>query len=130
LAGCLGQENESLLSELQQISTGLDHIKQIVSAQQLHAKNNTLRVRVSPTQLFEQAVAMDAGTGADDDIRLVCKFDTIESAALDKHKVLQILINLLSNARKAVAATGRSDGQIELATARLNATAKFALNLK
>lgn len=118
---CLGQEQNELLNELTGITDGLAHLKQIVSAQQQHAKNGTLRERVAPVELFEQAIAMDLGSSASEQVMIVRQFQEVAPAALDKHKVLQILINLLSNAKKAVA--GRRDGerQIVVSTAVVSA---------
>jgi signal transduction histidine kinase len=102
-AQCLGQEQKELLGELEGITTGLSHLKQIVGAQQQHAKNGTLRERVAPVDLFEQAIVMDLGCSSVDRLEIVRDFQDIAPTAMDKHKVLQILINLLSNAKKAVA---------------------------
>src|SRR5437588_12169964 len=91
LADCLGEEQTSVLSELSNLSTGLEHIKQIVGAQQQHAKNNTLREKVSPADLFERAIAMDLGAAASSgQAQIVRSFAEIAPAALDQHKILQI----------------------------------------
>jgi signal transduction histidine kinase len=113
---CLGEEQKQLLCELDGITNGLSHLKQIVGAQQQHAKNGTLRERVSPVDLFEQAIAMDLGIPAARQIQIVRDFAEVGPTALDKHKVLQILINLLSNAKKAVAAHDGAAGQIVVST--------------
>ncbi len=105
------------MSELGSIATGLEHIKKIVGAQQQHAKNDTLRERMSPHQLFEEAVAIVFGTEPDGEPELVRRFQPdIPATALDKHKVLQILINLLANAKKAVNASGGATKSITVAT--------------
>ncbi len=114
LADCLAKENANLLEELKTVSTGLDHIKGIVSAQQKHAKEGALRERVSPAEIFEQAIEMDLGSTAVDRVEIVRNFQPIASVAMDKHKVLQILINLLSNAKKAVASNNGQGRRIEL----------------
>jgi signal transduction histidine kinase len=101
-ADCLGKQHEGLLQELQSVATGLDHIKNIVSAQQQHAKNGNLREKVAPSELFERAIAMDLGSTSDQRIEIVRDFADVSAVAMDKHKVLQILINLLSNAKRAV----------------------------
>ena len=111
-AACLGREQTQLLGELEGVTNGLSHLKQIVSAQQQHAKNGTLRERVTPVELVEQAIAMDLGASAGQQIQIVRDFQEIGPTALDKHKVLQILINLLSNAKKAVAGAQSQDKQI------------------
>jgi len=115
-AQCLGQEQTELLGELEGITNGLSHLKQIVGAQQQHAKNETLRERVTPVDLFEQAIAMDLGTASGEQLQIVRDFEDIGPSALDKHKGLQILINLLSNARKSVIAHQAAAKQIVVCT--------------
>jgi signal transduction histidine kinase len=116
LSECLGREQQELLAEVQTMEEGLDHVKQIVSAQQRHAKDGTMRAKVVPAELFEQAIGMDLGSTSDQQVKIVRNMQDIEAAALDKHKVLQILINLLSNAKKAALASGRTDKQVTVST--------------
>ena len=49
LSECLSQEHKGLMDELQTVATGLDHIKQIVVAQQQHAKSGSVRKKVPPS---------------------------------------------------------------------------------
>jgi nitrogen-specific signal transduction histidine kinase len=105
-----------LIDELRTVSTGLDHIKEIVSAQQQHAKRGSARVKVSPADLFERAIGMDVGVSTDGNLTIVRDFQQIGPVVMDKHKVLQILVNLLSNAKKAVIASSRPEKRIELST--------------
>ncbi len=116
LSECLSREHTGLIDELRTVSTGLDHIKEIVSAQQQHAKSGSARVKVSPADLFERAIGMDIGVSTDKGLTVVRDFQQIGPVVMDKHKVLQILINLLSNAKKAVIASSRPEKRIELST--------------
>jgi signal transduction histidine kinase len=120
LAGCLSAEQKNLVTELQNVATGLDHIKEIVGAQQRHAKQGDLREKIAPSDLFENTIAMGFGTGGTAGVKIVREFEPIEPVALDKHKVLQILINLLTNAKKAVAASNRPEKIITLAVRKIN----------
>jgi signal transduction histidine kinase len=114
LSECLSQEHKGLMDEIQGLTTGLDHIKQIVVAQQQHAKSGSVREKVAPRDVFEKAIAMDLGVSTDENLTIVRDFQDVSPLALDKHKVLQILINLLSNAKKAVTASSRPKKQIVL----------------
>jgi signal transduction histidine kinase len=116
LAECLSLEQKTLLSELSSITSGLEHIKHIVGTQQQHAKNDTLRERISPKQLLEEAIVMVFGANAGSQVELVRDFDPgVSAVALDKHKVLQILINLLSNAKRAVNGSTQAQKRIFIA---------------
>jgi len=122
VADCLGQEQAVILSELRTLGQGLEHIKHIVATQQEHAKSNTLRVRITPAEVVEEAIRMDLGTASGGGIQIVREFEPIEAVAIDKHKVIQILINLLSNAKRAVQAAGRPAKQVTITTRRVNST--------
>jgi len=116
LSECLDQENQGLLTELQSMAAGLDHIKQIVGAQQQHAKSGVVREKVVPSELFDLAISMDLGIAGEQNFTIVRNFAQIGPVVLDKHKLLQILINLLSNAKRAVAGSARADKQIVVST--------------
>jgi signal transduction histidine kinase len=115
LTDCLTGEQSQLLSELDRVGKGVEHIKEIVSAQQNHARGGTLRQRVNPGELFDEAISLALGGESESALHIERDFQSIESAALDKHKVLQILVNLLTNARRA-AETGRRAARIAVAT--------------
>jgi signal transduction histidine kinase len=98
---CLGEEQNSILSEVQSLSGGIEHIKQIVAAQQSMAKVSQVRTRAKPASLIDNAVAMASPSNfASVEIHRHCQ--DCPEMMIDQHKVMQILINLLSNARHAV----------------------------
>ena len=57
---------------------------------------------------------MDVRTSSGVELRIVRDFEPMAPVALDQHKVLQVLINLLSNAKKSVAACSRTGKNITL----------------
>jgi signal transduction histidine kinase len=130
LSDCLSREHTGFVEELRTVATGLDHIKEIVSAQQQHAKNGSVREKVTPAEMFEKAIAMDLGVSANDNLTIVRDFPEIVPLAMDKHKVLQILINLLSNSKKAVIASSRPNKRIELSTRRIDDGEKITVRFE
>jgi signal transduction histidine kinase len=119
LSTCLTKEHKGLLDELQSVATGLDHIKEIVAAQQQHAKSGSVREKISPGDVFEKAITMDLGVSTDQNLTIVRDYQEITPVALDKHKLLQVLINLLSNAKKAVIASPNPLRKIVLSTRKI-----------
>ena len=101
LTSCLNEEQSNMLNEVQNLSRGIDHIKQIVAAQQSMAKNSNVRVALEPAALIETALQMQP-PGLEQEARLEKRIDPMPRLLLDEHKILQILINLISNARQAV----------------------------
>jgi signal transduction histidine kinase len=130
LSECLSREHSGLIEELRTVATGLDHIKEIVSAQQQHAKSGSARVKMSPTDLFERAIAMDIGVSKVENLTIVRDFPPIDAVVIDKHKVLQILINLLSNAKKAVIASTQANKRIAVSTRKIDSGDKIILQFQ
>ncbi|HEY1922790.1 MAG TPA: ATP-binding protein, partial [Tepidisphaeraceae bacterium] len=100
-------------------ATGLDHIKEIVAAQQQHAKSGSVREKMSPGDILDKAVTMDLGVSTEHNLTIVRDYQETTPVALDKHKLLQILINLLSNAKKAVISSSNPLKQIVLTTKKI-----------
>ena len=86
--------------ELDGMGEKADHIKHIVTVQQEFAGLSTFTQATDMAALIEDAIRINTlgKYGAE----IVREFGPAPRVLVDKHKVLQILINLLSNARHAV----------------------------
>ena len=109
LAGVLGEEQARLATEMQEMGRSIEHIKQIVQMQQTHAKSSTLLEPVSPVALMEDAVRVNLVSFDRHNVQVVREYGQVAPTRLDRHKVLQILINLVSNAKNAL--KGNPPGQ-------------------
>jgi len=96
----LATEQNELLAELEGTSTKADHIKHIVAVQQEFAGDSNFRQATDVEGLIEDAIRINTleRVGAE----IVREFAPGPRVSVDKHKVLQILINLLSNAKHAL----------------------------
>lgn len=113
LAKVLAEEQAFLLQETELVRKHIDHIKDIVSMQQSYAKVAGVTEIVKITELVEDAVRMNAGALARHDVKLVREFDSnIPQMIVDKHKVLQILVNLIRNAKYACEDAGRKEKRL------------------
>jgi signal transduction histidine kinase len=113
LASCLDEEHRQIVSEISSLAAGIDHIKQIVAAQQTLAKRVNIDTPAEPAKLMETALVMQ-GIASRTDIAVIRRFASIPPVKLDQHKVLQILINLISNASQSVSVANPSHKQIVL----------------
>ncbi|MBI2514512.1 MAG: PAS domain S-box protein [Opitutae bacterium] len=127
LASELTKEQEAMLAELDQLRKNVDHIKDIVAMQQSYAKTSGLTEAMSVPDLIEDAVRMNAGSLARHDVDVIRDYQVRPVVVLDKHKVLQILVNLIRNAKYACDETGRSDKQIKLRLATDEQTVQIAV---
>ena len=102
LARVLADEHNTLLSEMVSLGHSLEHIGQVVQMQQSYAKDSTVRAQVRPADLMEDAVRVNLSSINKNGVHIIREFESIPTAMLDKHKVLQILINLISNGSNAL----------------------------
>jgi PAS domain S-box-containing protein len=113
LAGFLAEEQAFLMRETETVKKHIDHIKDIVSMQQSYAKVAGVTEIVKVAELVEDAVRMNVGALARHEVKLVRDFDPkVPQIIVDKHKVLQILVNLIRNAKYACEDGGNKEKQL------------------
>ncbi len=109
LAEHLLEERRVTLSELESLNGSTEHAKQCVAMQQGMAKAGGLYESVIFADLVEQAVMINK-EGLDSLQVVVTKnFIDIPEVMIDKHQVLQILVNLIRNAGQAMQAATRRE---------------------
>jgi PAS domain S-box-containing protein len=102
LAGHLAAEQNTVLKELDHLQKNIEHIKEIVSTQQAHASSTGLVEPLDLRELLETALRMNAASLKRHEVVVVREFQDIPPVLGDKHKVLQILVNLITNAGQAM----------------------------
>jgi C4-dicarboxylate-specific signal transduction histidine kinase len=112
LADRLSAEQADLLSEAEALSKNIAHIKDIVSVQQSYAKVSGIIESLPPASLVEDALQMNKAAFDRHGIEVVREFGDTPLVRVDKHKVLQILINVVRNAKYAVDQKPRSEKKI------------------
>lgn len=108
----LAGEQALVLAELASLRKNIEHIKDIVAMQQSYAKISGVVETVRVADLVEDTLRMNAGALARHDVRVIREYGPVTPISTDKHKVLQILINVVRNAKDACDESGRSDKQI------------------
>ena len=102
------------LEELAALRDHLEHIKDTVAMQQSYAKLCGVTEVVEVVDLVEDSLRLNAGAFARHGVTLRREFGAVAPITVDKHKVLQILVNLVRNAKYACDESGRSDKFITL----------------
>ncbi|WP_232291161.1 DAHL domain-containing protein [Burkholderia ubonensis] len=102
LAQTVSTERQGMLDEIANLTKSIDHIKDIVATQQRHAGASMLFETVQVGDLIDDALRICGDSLARHRVRVVKEFEDVPAPSLDKHRVLQILVNLISNAKHAM----------------------------
>ena len=96
----LAGEQKELIVKMTSVGEHIEHIKDIVAMQQSYAKVSGVFENLKPIALVEDALRINATAFDRHHIDLVREFDhDAPTVSVDRHKVLQVLINLLRNAK-------------------------------
>jgi signal transduction histidine kinase len=102
LADALETEREQLLAELQHLCDSVDHIKNVVAMQQSYAGAGRMLELARISDLMEDALRIQGASMSRHCVQVQRDYAPVDAAALDKTRVMQILVNLLENARQAM----------------------------
>ncbi|MBI2947002.1 MAG: HAMP domain-containing protein [Verrucomicrobia bacterium] len=107
----LATENGWVRDEVKSIMRHVEHIKEIVAMQQSYAQVSGVREMLSVSQLMEDALHINATAFQRHGVELERDYETVPALLLERHKILQILVNLLRNAKEALI-EGRKEKRI------------------
>jgi PAS domain S-box-containing protein len=113
LAECLVAEQSTAMQELHTLRKNIEHIKEIVAMQQNYARVVGVTEKVKVTDLVEDALRLNSGTLARHEVELAREYEPeLPEVIVERHKVLQILVNLIRNAKYACDESGRRDKRL------------------
>jgi signal transduction histidine kinase len=123
----VASEQAGALQELEGLSRNIEHIKDIVAVQQSYASPVGLSEPVQVIDLVEDALRMNARGLERNEIQTTREYDPNPPVVnADKHKVLQILINLIRNAKQSCDESGRADKQLVIRVFNGDGTVKIS----
>jgi signal transduction histidine kinase len=118
-AKLLASERDELVSEMAGVVQHIEHIKEIVAMQQSYAKVFGVMEPVPPAALVQDALRMNAAALERHGVRVIQQLDeNVPAALVDRHKVLQILVNLLRNAKYALDEQAPAEKRLEIQVSR------------
>ena len=116
-----------MLDEVKALSENVEHIKRIVAMQQTYARVSGIQETVALAELIESALRIDAESFSRHGVHVIREFTDVPTVNLDKHRALQIFVNLLQNAKHACNESNKSQKCI---TIRILRCAKEAVRIE
>ncbi|MBE0544412.1 MAG: AAA family ATPase [Verrucomicrobia bacterium] len=127
LAEHLLAEQAALVGELDSLQRNVEHIKEIVAMQQSYAAFRGVKEMINVVNLVEDSLRMHEDALIRHRVELVREFETVPLLNLEKHKILQILVNLLRNAKHACQDSERDDRQLTVRVANSGGSIKISV---
>ena len=114
LSKTLQQEKKDFHGELDALIERVEHIKEVVSMQQTFARVSGVKEKFLLSDAIEDAIKINNAGLQRHGVNISCDICTQAEIVAERHKVIQILINLISNAKYAVSATDNPDKQVSI----------------
>lgn len=114
MADVLVKEQAFMMEELNLLAKNIEHIKDIVTMQQSYARVSGFMEEIQLSDLVDDAVQLNSAALERDGIQVIRNFSNVPAVSVDKHKVLQILVNLVRNAKFALDEGGQEGKRIAL----------------
>lgn len=102
LATNLDKERVDTMSDLSTLLKSIDHIKDIIWMQQSYASVAGMVEPLVPADTIEDAIKLSTNALQRHNVHVEKQIAQTPAARAERHKVLQILVNLISNAKKAM----------------------------
>jgi two-component system, NtrC family, sensor kinase len=118
LAAHLAQCHTEVVEETENIAKNVEHIKEIVAMQQAYARVGGVFETLPASAVVEDAVQMNASALDRHGVELQRDYADVPAVIIDRHKALQILVNLIQNARHALKESDRPNKVLRLAIDR------------
>ena len=117
LARHAAEERQRMLQEISALQKNIDHIKEIVAMQQTYAMTAGVRESLDPVALMEDALHMNAAALARHKVETKRDFLPTPPVLGERAKILQILVNLVRNAKYACAEAGAAERRVTVRVA-------------
>jgi C4-dicarboxylate-specific signal transduction histidine kinase len=102
LSDQLVSEQQSIIGELDALTQNIDHVKTIVSMQQSYASMTGLTELTSLSDLMNDALRLNATSLERHQIAMEQTFEELPEVFCEKQKLLQIIVNLIKNAKDSL----------------------------
>ena len=95
-------ERDAMLKEIASLTANIEHIKDIVAMQQSYGQVAGVKETVSPMDLVDDALRLNSDALIRHGIQIVREYHATPRLVVEKHRIVQILVNLIQNAKYAL----------------------------
>jgi two-component system, NtrC family, sensor kinase len=117
LSACLTAEQTAITTELDSLRRNVEHIKEIVAMQQNYATADGVKELINVVELVEDGMRINERGLRRHGVEVLREFGPVPPLNAEKHKILQVLVNLISNAKYACGQSGRADKRLTVRVA-------------
>lgn len=98
----LQEEQTRVLQELASLNQSIEHVKAIIAMQQSYGKVTGVHETLPLLDVVEDALRLNAISFTRHEIKVRREFTAKPTVTVERHKIMQILVNLLTNAKHAL----------------------------
>ena len=98
LANALQAGKAGILTELSGMNRGVEHIGELVRSQQTFAGRQGVLEPTSVAEQIDAAIVICKQAGKGNDIEITRDFEEFGKVEIDRHKLMEVLVNLVKNA--------------------------------
>lgn len=102
VAGHIASEQVEIIEKLNSLTNNINHIKEIVKMQQFYSKVSGVEIITSIDDIIEDAIEINDQGLRKRNIEIVRDYVDLGLVKIDKQRVLQIMVNLITNAQHAL----------------------------
>ena len=113
----LRADQKTNVRELDLLLKNIEHIKEIVTMQQSYAQVSGVKEIINIQELLEDSLRMNVGALGRHNVEVTREFDDVPLINIEKHKMLQVIVNLIRNAKHACQESAREDKRLTLRVA-------------
>jgi len=112
LATQLLKEQTEMGVDVQALKSHIEHIKEVVAMQQVYARVGGFREKVPVSRLVEDSLQLNHQALLRHRVKLERDYRIDPELEIERHKVLQILVNLINNAKASCKESEQQDSRI------------------
>ena len=105
----LVEEQNRCLESLEELTRHVQHVADIIQLQQSYSKTKGLTEPTSIAELADDAIKINAEALSRNSVKVKREFAELPTILIDRHKILQILTNLISNAIYALSTSNQEE---------------------